>query len=417
MGPRAPPAPLLWAHPRYWAAAAHGAVPAARRDKKTSAAGGSGDGTLSALSKHFGAIYGGRWPGLWAAMQARTRHVAWVTPFEPAAAAAAAVDGWAPAFPDAPGVPACTPPAAARQRAAGTQEQWGCSGGGGGSGGGSGGGASGDTGDRRWEAGPGGSSAVQQRTGQHAYGQELRGREQREEARPLRHAYLLDQASLYPALALEPRRGQSVLDMCASPGGKSLVLAAQLFGGGWPQDAGSGCGGGSRCGSSSLQDESGEGLDASSRGAGGRSARAGAGGAAGLLVCNERSRARRAELASVLRAYLPRGLIASGAVRTAGRDASRWPAAEFGAFDRVLLDAPCSSERHLARRVAGGGRLARVDWTVSRSKRNSDAQLALLLSVRGGARACEGPLGRRPCSMTGRRLGSFAGPWSERRCG
>jgi hypothetical protein len=140
MGPRAPPAPLLWAHPRYWAAAAHGAVPAARRDKKTSAAGGSGDGTLSALSKHFGAIYGGRWPGLWAAMQARTRHVAWVTPFEPAAAAAAAVDGWAPAFPAAPGVPACTPPAAARQRAAGTQEQWGCSGGGGGSGVGSGGG-------------------------------------------------------------------------------------------------------------------------------------------------------------------------------------------------------------------------------------------------------------------------------------
>ncbi|GBF92580.1 hypothetical protein Rsub_05194 [Raphidocelis subcapitata] len=46
----------------------------------------------------------------------------------------------------------------------------------------------------------------------------------------------------------------------------------------------------------------------------------------------------------------------------------------------MLLDAPCSGERHLAQRAAAGRRLTRGDWSASRSKRNAGAQLALLLS-------------------------------------
>ncbi len=41
--------------------------------------------------------------------------------------------------------------------------------------------------------------------------------------------YWLDEASLLPALMLDPKPGHTGLDMCAAPGGKSLMLASMLF--------------------------------------------------------------------------------------------------------------------------------------------------------------------------------------------
>lgn len=41
--------------------------------------------------------------------------------------------------------------------------------------------------------------------------------------------YLMDASSLLPVLALSLRPGDSVLDMCAAPGGKSLLCLQTLY--------------------------------------------------------------------------------------------------------------------------------------------------------------------------------------------
>lgn len=113
--------------------------------------------------------------------------------------------------------------------------------------------------------------------------------------------YFLDAGSLEAARALPlPPPGGKVLDMCAAPGGKTLALSL-LF--------------------ADMQGEP------------------------ATLVANEYSRDRKARLISVLDEHLPDELRAR--VTVTGHDASRWSRYEQSAFDRILLDAPCSSERHV----------------------------------------------------------------------
>lgn len=115
--------------------------------------------------------------------------------------------------------------------------------------------------------------------------------------------YWLDPASLLPPLLLGVRPGQQVLDMCAAPGGKSLVLAHLLFAAQHAAEAAAaGCG---NAGEDSDGDGSGGswGGRARSRAAGGR-AEAG-GGYSGQLVCNELDPGRRGRLLRVLKAYVP----------------------------------------------------------------------------------------------------------------
>lgn len=148
--------------------------------------------------------------------------------------------------------------------------------------------------------------------------------------------YLLDAASIFAAAALEVKAGDHVLDLCAAPGGKALIFAE------------------------AIQDS-------------------------GVLVANELSDKRRARLRSVFNNYLPEFLLRSGRVRVTGFDGTKWCLHETDAFDRILVDAPCSGERHLL-----------VDseemklWSPARSKNLAIRQYALLASahkvVRSGGR-------------------------------
>ena len=139
--------------------------------------------------------------------------------------------------------------------------------------------------------------------------------------------YYLDSGSLEAASALPPPpAGGKVLDMCAAPGGKTLALALAL----------------ERTGEPGVS-----------------------------LVANENSRERRSRLISVLDEHLPPDI--RPLVAVTGHDASRWSRYEQSAYDRILLDAPCSSERHV---LSSPAYLA--EWTPARVKNLAQRQWALL---------------------------------------
>jgi 16S rRNA (cytosine1407-C5)-methyltransferase len=143
----------------------------------------------------------------------------------------------------------------------------------------------------------------------------------------LRSPYRLDSASVRAAQALRLPESGEILDACAAPGGKSLVIAASMLPG-------------------------------------------------TRLLCNELSSDRRRRLSGVLDAHLPpetrSRVIVSGfdAAAAGGRPGER------GRFASILLDAPCSSERHVLRDPAA---LAR--WSPARVKFLSRRQWSLLSSA------------------------------------
>lgn len=141
----------------------------------------------------------------------------------------------------------------------------------------------------------------------------------------LQTPYYLDQASRIAAEALGVQTGDRVLDMCAAPGGKSLILALAM-------------------------------------------------GAEGRLIANDRSAARRNRLHRVLDTHLPESLRSS--VTVTGHDATRWGLHESGVYDRILLDAPCSSERHV---INSAPHLRQ--WSPGRSKRLAAQAFAMLCAA------------------------------------
>lgn len=165
----------------------------------------------------------------------------------------------------------------------------------------------------------------------------------------------MDAASALSAHMLDVRPNDRVLDLCAAPGGKSVTLAQLIF----PH------------------------LHADSPSKPPTTL--------GCLHTNEMDHARNKRLASNLRAYLPEVLFESNAVRVLRldgadvRSVTQIPCGP-GGYDRVLLDAPCSSERHIVHahvRAAAGGRIAdeMARWRKGGSKTLAKLQTDLLMTA------------------------------------
>jgi 16S rRNA C967 or C1407 C5-methylase (RsmB/RsmF family) len=136
----------------------------------------------------------------------------------------------------------------------------------------------------------------------------------------LKNYYIMDPASYFAAYELAALPGERVLDMCAAPGGKTLVLASKL----------------------SAKDS---------------------------LVANERSAPRRNRLINTIKDYIGE----TSQIKVTGHDATKWCLYEKEAYDKILLDVPCSSERHLLEKPS-----LLKDWKPARSKKLAITQWTLL---------------------------------------
>lgn len=108
--------------------------------------------------------------------------------------------------------------------------------------------------------------------------------------------YFLDPASVFAAMQLPILNGKKFLDMCAAPGGKTLVIATRM-----EEDA--------------------------------------------ILVSNERSAQRKMRLTKVCDSCLSENI--KERIKIVCSDAAVWCKTQSEVYDRILLDAPCSSERHV----------------------------------------------------------------------
>jgi len=138
-------------------------------------------------------------------------------------------------------------------------------------------------------------------------------------------SYFLDPASVCAALCLPVAEAAEVLDLCAAPGGKTLALASCMN----------------------------------------RNTR---------LFSNERSPERKGRLAHVIQTCLPEEIAAR--ITASCSDGATWCTRESDRYDCILLDAPCSSERH----VLTDEKYLK-QWSPSRIKSLAMEQWALLSSA------------------------------------
>ena len=144
--------------------------------------------------------------------------------------------------------------------------------------------------------------------------------------------YFLDEASVVAAGYLNAQSTDRVLDCCAAPGGKSLVILSQMM---------------NKASTDSLTVN---------------------------MTANDRSASRRSRLKRVLQEHLPREI--SGQVAVTGHDAGRWGLHEPETCDKIMLDVPCSSERHV---LASPRHLAQ--WSPGRIRRLAQQAYVFLLSM------------------------------------
>ncbi|NXS27170.1 NSUN4 methyltransferase, partial [Pomatostomus ruficeps] len=124
----------------------------------------------------------------------------------------------------------------------------------------------------------------------------MRFRPARPDALGLLDYYLMDAASLLPVLALSVQPDDFVLDLCAAPGGKTLALLQTGF--------------------------------------------------CGHLAANDVSISRTKRLYQILHSYVPREV--RDTVSVTSYDGRDWHQVKGGTFHKVLVDVPCTTDRHSA---------------------------------------------------------------------
>lgn len=164
----------------------------------------------------------------------------------------------------------------------------------------------------------------------------------------------MDAASVLAASVLNTCGGETVLDLCAAPGGKSIALAQNLF-------------------FSSNRHTSTD--PASSQ----KHTRT-------LLCSNEADKARYRRLMENLRAYLPENLNVKCTNIDASSPNAHRELSIAGGWDKVLVDAPCSSERHIIHAHIKAQASARIapemaNWRPGSTKRRQETQLKLLMTA------------------------------------
>eukprot|EP00656_Telonema_subtile_P018595 TRINITY_DN20077_c0_g1_i2.p1 TRINITY_DN20077_c0_g1~~TRINITY_DN20077_c0_g1_i2.p1 ORF type:complete len:159 (-),score=20.24 TRINITY_DN20077_c0_g1_i2:48-524(-) len=132
----------------------------------------------------------------------------------------------------------------------------------------------------------------------------------------------MDLASAIIASQLQVESYSRVLDLCASPGGKSIAIAQHL-------------------------------------------------GIAGSLTSNEMDRERLARLTRNLKEHIPANTIQWQVMQ---RDGMLFHQPET--YDRVLVDAPCSSERHILHQQTSGDMSPYAQWD---TKMIAQTQMKLLM--------------------------------------
>ncbi len=137
--------------------------------------------------------------------------------------------------------------------------------------------------------------------------------------------YFLDPASVFAASLLPVENAKNILDLCAAPGGKTLIISSRMS-----EDA--------------------------------------------VLVSNERSPARKNRLFQVVQNCLPESI--KSRIKIACSDGKKWCLKQTECFDSILLDAPCSSERHVY-----NDEKYLNQWSPSRIKSLAMEQWALLSSA------------------------------------
>uniref|UniRef100_A0A3B0MHA9 NOL1/NOP2/Sun domain family member 4 n=1 Tax=Theileria annulata TaxID=5874 RepID=A0A3B0MHA9_THEAN len=182
-------------------------------------------------------------------------------------------------------------------------------------------------------------------------------------SRLIDHIYYLDGASAFAAFCLEAKPGDKVLDMCSSPGGKMIILASNLF-----HSTINGISGltngikGSNMTTTELIDEIKNRMNESKMGSNSSET---------LLVCNEPVKSRYKRLIETSKRLIPDKFISGKHIQFVNYDATDPNKFQrFGKFDKILIDAPCSSERHLINK--------NLSWSFKNIKENSKRQLKLL---------------------------------------